>query len=47
MESKIKMFAVKMGRINPRMVQFIVLVLSLALFAIGAGAPDAGGGIVH
>ena len=47
MKNQFKMLLYKSGRINPRTVQFIILVVSLALFAIGAGAPDAGTGIVH
>lgn len=47
METKFRSMLIKFGLNDPRKVQLLIVVVSLALFAIGAGAPDAGGGIGH
>ena len=39
-------FVVLASKVNPAKVKIVLFVLSLALFVIGAGAPEAGGGII-
>lgn len=36
-----------LSKVSPVDVRLVLFVLTLVLFALGAGAPDAGGGIVH
>ena len=33
------------ARLNPRYVRLILVIISLILFALGAGAPEGGGGL--
>ena len=38
---------IRLSKVNPVDVRLVLFVLTLVLFVLGAGAPDAGGGFVH
>ena len=38
---------IQISKVSPVDVRLVLFVLTLVLFVLGAGAPDAGGGIVH
>ena len=43
MEYKVNQFKLGLARFDPRYVRFALIILSLTLFVLGAGAPDMGG----
>jgi hypothetical protein len=45
MEYKIHQFKLRLARLDSSHVRLAMVILSLALFVLGAGAPEMGGGL--
>ncbi len=45
MNNKLNQLKLNLARIDSRHVRLALVILSLALFVLGAGAPDTGGGL--
>lgn len=45
MRSRINTFSFLLTRLDRRYVNLLLVILSLVLFILGAGAPEAGGGL--
>lgn len=45
MEKSIRQISLNLGKMDQRNIRLVLVILSLILFVIGAGAPATGGGI--
>jgi len=43
MKTRLQHLSLNISHLDPRLIRLVLIILSLALFALGAGAPTSGG----
>jgi hypothetical protein len=46
MKSLFARFSTSVARVDPKLIKWILVLVTLALLVIGAGAPESGGGFI-